>query len=426
MLLAIGIISVFLWGAITWLSFGLPLYVCQFIDKATFGWFTEVVYEMRNGFYYDVNNNDMPTGIVLAIFGIIFVLFFVLIRKIEKNPPRKYSLFMVVLFAILFRLILLPGVLIHENDIYRYLWDGKSSVNGINPFKYAPSDLFMHEYQITEDYYDEYNDVTLKAKNFSQIDKERLDKLIKLRDQKPVFFARIGHWQVPTIYPPIIQIVFMLPILLSPHSLILMKALFIVFDIGVIFLIVVLLKHFNKNPCFSIIYAWCPLVLFEFADRGHYDTIPIFFTLLAIYLFFKSKQRLGSLVLALATLSKFFSGILLPILVKPFKKRYWLIFGATFIIFYLPYFFWNQTGISGVFEGFVTYNKEWSYNASIFAIINLVLKKLTPPLTPTFLIAKVIAGSLYLIFILFLIFKKKTKHNNTNHRSFVSGLTSGF
>ncbi len=420
MIIIIGIISSFLWGAITWLSFGLPLSVCQFIDKGTFNLFTKTIYEMRNGFHYNVNNNDMPTGIVLSILGIIFILFFIILQKIKKNTPHKHNLPVIIFFAILFRLILLPGVLIHENDIYRYLWDGKSSVNGINPFKYAPSDLFMYEYGKTEDYYDDYNKVTLKTKKFSNNDKIQLDKLIKLRDQKPIFFSRIGHWQIPTIYPPIIQVLFMLPAFINPHSLILMKLLFIFFDIGIIFLVIMLLKHFHKNPSLSVIYAWCPLVLFEFTNRGHYDAIPIFFTLLAIYLVFKSKQVSGSLVLALATLSKFFSGILLPILMRPVKKRYWLVFGVIFIFFYLPYFFWNQTGVGGVFEGLLTYNKEWAYNASIFALIKVSLQKLTPPLTPVFLPAKLIVGSLYLIFVAFLIMKKTHNNLDTLHRCFLA------
>ena len=44
--------------------------------------------------------------------------------------------------------------MIHENDIYRYVWDGKTSLHKINPFKYAPADLFMYEYGLSEDYYE--------------------------------------------------------------------------------------------------------------------------------------------------------------------------------------------------------------------------------------------------------------------------------
>jgi len=428
MITIIGTLCALLWSFVTWLSFGLPFKICTFIDHITFGLFTFQIFEMQHGFHYEVDNNNMPTGIILTLTGIIFFLFFLLIKPIEKNDPNTRSLFTIISFAILFRLILLPGVLIHENDMYRYFWDGQTSLHGINPFKYAPSDLFMYEYKITKDHYDTYNDVTLKAKTFSIEDHSHLKKLIKLRDQNPEFFSRIGHWQVPTIYPPVTQILFMLPAIIQPPSPLIMKALFMLFDIGVIFILIVLLKHFNKNPCLSIIYAWSPLVLFEFANRGHYDAVPIFFTMLAIYLFFKTKPILSAGALALAVLAKFFSGILLPILLihradsqtQNAKKKYIFIFGMTLIIFYLPFLFWNHAGLRGVFEGLSTYNQEWSYNSSIFAGIYAVLKKFWSSLTATLLPSKVIVGGIYLLFVSLLVIKKPRNNLDILHRCFLA------
>lgn len=163
-LIVIGVILCGLWGSVTAMSKGLPKLWCQIIDRATGGLFTSSVMAMENGFYYQVDNNAMPTTAFLVVFFIAFLLVAYLTLRIERSQADPWLFGTVLAFAIVFRLILLPGEPIHENDFYRYLWDGKATVHGINPYKYAPSDLFMHEYHYTEDYYDDIGGVVLSAR----------------------------------------------------------------------------------------------------------------------------------------------------------------------------------------------------------------------------------------------------------------------
>lgn len=393
------------------MTLGIPLQWSLMIDKWTGHLFTGEILKMTYGFYYDVDNNDMPTVMFLIVFAIIFALVFFLIGRVQKIKPVKYSLGIVIFFSILFRIILLPGEMIHENDIYRYLWEGKTSLHKINPFKYAPADLFMYEHGYSKDYDDDYNGVTIKGKVFAQEDSGRLETLLDLRNRNTVFYDRIGHWQVPTIYPPVTQMLFMVPVWIKADSIWVMKAFFVLFDIGVLFLIIALLKHFKKNLLLSLIYGWSPLVLMQLSNSGHYDPIPIFFMMLSLLLWVKNKRGRGVFVLALATLSKFFAGVLLPIVVRPFKKRYLSIFIITIFLFYIPYFLWDQTGVQGVFQGLITYNKEWSYNASVFAVVYQLMKNFLTFLNPTFLWAKAVCGGGYLIFWVYLIWAQGKKEN---------------
>jgi len=209
-LVLIGIVSAVLWQIITWISKGIPREICHFLDSVTGEMASREINQMAYGFYYQVNNNDMPTIIFLGIYCVLFLLMFLALRMVEKRSAKKHALGIVVLFSILFRILVWPSEPIHENDFYRYLWDGKSAVAGINPFKYAPSDLFMIEEGFEEEYFDEAEDVWLKVHPSSTADIKRLGTLIKLRDQNPLLYERIGHWQVPTIYPPVGQIVFAL------------------------------------------------------------------------------------------------------------------------------------------------------------------------------------------------------------------------
>jgi len=419
-LIIIGTICALLWGFITALTFGIPEKFIQWIDWITFHKVSREVNQMANGFYYDVSNNDMPTIAFLILFGIIFFLVFFLTLLIYKNPPQKHALGLIILFSILFRMIILPGELIHENDIYRYIWDGKATAHGINPYKYAPADVFMYENGYVDDYYDEYHEVTIKAKTFTDKDTQNLETLVELRDENPTFYKRIGHWQVSTIYPPMTQLLLILPVWINSYSLVLMKSFFVLFDIASLFLIIGLLNHFHMNPSMSIIYGWSPLVLFEISNGGHYDSIPIFFTLLSLLFFVKRRQWGGTGVLALAALSKFFSGVLLPILINPLKKRYIFFFGLVILAFYAPFIIWDQTGVYGVFQGFITYNQQWSYNASLFALIHIILETISSHLTQTLLPSKIVAGCLYLVVLVILSVKKSKSDLDVIHKCFLA------
>jgi hypothetical protein len=270
------------------------------------------------------------------------------------------------------------------------------------------------------DYYDVDQGATIKSKSFTGRDARNLETLIDLRDENPVFYKRIGHWEVPTIYPPVAQLLFTLPASVNGYSVVLMKLFFVLFDVAGFFLIIGLLKHFHKNPCMSVIYGWSPLVLFEISNGGHYDSIPVFFTLLSLLLFVKRRQWGGTCVLAAAALSKYFSVVLLPIVVDPFKKRYAFFFGLVILAFYAPFLLWDQAGVRGVFQGFITYNQQWAYHSSIFTLIYILLGKMYSNLTLTLLPTKIVAGWLYLIVLTVLTVIKSKNDLDVIHKCFLA------
>ena len=66
----------------------------------------------------------------------------------------------------------------------------------------------------------------------------------------------------------------------------------------------------------------------------------------------------------------------------------------------------DQTGIQGVFEGLTTYNKQWAYNASIFALIRAAVNTVHPTASSPLLVSKFVAALLYFILLAFLYLKK--------------------
>jgi glycosyltransferase involved in cell wall biosynthesis len=129
------------------------------------------------------------------------------------------------------RLILLfqhPG-----NDIWRYLWEGRVTLAGFNPYHLAP------------------NAPTLEA----------------LRDTR--VWPDVVQPTLTTIYPPLAQLCFKLLTSLG-SSVFLFKTCFLLADLAVAGL---LLKRFGRMA--ALAYAWNPLVIYSFAGGGHYDSLFI-------------------------------------------------------------------------------------------------------------------------------------------------------
>ena len=401
----LGVVAVFQilgWWLLTALSKGLPPSWLACFNHITFHRFTPEILRMGHGFAYDVPNRDMPTVAFIGISGVLFVLMYYAFGTLKQTLATRADLWIIFGTAVLIRLLAAAGEPIHENDIYRYVWDGKTSLAGINPYKYAPSDLWMYELGLTEDYYDPNWQVTYRAREWTAEEAAQVKILLQLRDDNPVSFARIGHQQVPTIYPPVAQAVFSLAVALFGDSLLGMKCVFVLFDIGVIVLIIRLLQHLGLDPRRTLLYAWSPLVIKEYANSGHYDPVPIFFMLLALVALLKAKRSWGMLALAASTLAKFFPLALTPMLARRVRIKHVLLFTGMIGAVYSAVCFWDQTGVDGVFSGLMTYNREWFYNAGLFAGLYALLDACAPAWTESLLIPKLIMGLFYIYFIGFM------------------------
>jgi len=386
-LIAVGIFSALIWSAVTFISFGLPESACSVFKAATFGLFNGALDTLHNGFFYEVPNRNMPTAVFIFLFSIAFFVYFIIAARIGKCPASAKSFAIVIIFSILFRLILLPSVAIHESDFYRYLWDGKSFKNGINPFKYAPAEVNSAKAETNQD----------------------IKRLKDLRDKNPLYFTRINHSGVPTIYPPLAQVVFAASSIIKEDSIFVLKSIFVFFDILAVILIGLLLTHFKMNPSLAVVYGWSPLVLKEIANSGHYDSITIFLTLLALYLLIKNRALAGSVTLAAAGLFKFYPLLLLLLYIKRIKIRHLLGFVVGVIGMYVPFFIWGRTGVDKVFAGLSIYSQKWAYNGSLFVLLQSFLDMLHFRAISSFFLARLIMGAVFIILFLYLALKKSNE-----------------
>ncbi len=134
-----------------------------------------------------------------------------------------------------------------SDDLYRYVWDGRVEAAGINPYRYVPSDTHI----------------------------------ASLRDE--AIYPNINRrTYARTIYPPVAEYIFFLTTRVS-ESVTWMKLTMVAFEMASVALLLRLLALAGLPRERILIYAWHPLVLWEFAGSGHIDAAIVTFMALALW-----------------------------------------------------------------------------------------------------------------------------------------------
>lgn len=273
-----------------------------------------------------VTGSQRPIIGVLVLLAMAFVLYCQAVLLAIHLPPSRRLTGLIVIAACLFRVIMLVSVPIQEIDIYRYMWDGAVSSQGISPWRYTPKQIESAGPRNTQD--------------------KDLLRLVHLCEQNPslaTVLERVHYEHLPTIYPATSQAVFWLATQTTPAQasvnvrLLVMKFWLVVCDLGVVLLVIKLLQLCQLPVALSLIYAWCPLVMKEIANSGHLDSIAVLLTTLAIYLLARAlfahadRERgsarqtailmLAALVLAAAIGAKLYPVILIPLIAWMTIKR---------------------------------------------------------------------------------------------------------
>ena len=271
------------------------------------------------------------------------------------SPPPLVLLWGIGIVA---RLVLFPLAPELSDDIYRYLWDGHVLLEGVNPYAHPPRD----------------------------------EALAALRTE---WHGQINHPHVPTIYPPVAQLLFAL-VGVAGGTILAAKVVWLCFDLGCAALLQGIAARTGRNPARVLVwYLWSPLLIVETAWSAHFDAVGLFFLAALIRVavgrwdpgrtgspaggaagpgrapdgrFLRSWKRpaaLGS-VLGLATLVKFAPAAVLPSLARRYGVRTVVAFAATCTVLYLPF---AGAGASALTDGLRTYARHWSANEGAFSLV---------------------------------------------------------
>ncbi len=229
------------------------------------------------------------------------VLYLAAVALVLRGPLPRHALLLILAAAGAMRLIPLTTLPFLSTDIYRYVWDGKVQVAGINPYLRVPD----------------------------------APELAALRDAK--IFPRVNRANYAlTVYPPAAQAIFFLVTRLSP-TVPAMKIAMVAFEAVAIAALVALLGMAGLARERVLIYAWNPLAVWEFAGSGHIDAAVIAFVALALLARARGRMLLTGAALGAAILVKFLPAVLLPALWRKWDMRMPAACAAVIAGFYLLY-----------------------------------------------------------------------------------------
>ncbi len=309
---------------------------------------------LSQSFSYGHGYQDRPILGFVGVYGLVFIVYAVAVWRVKRQATEAAPFTLVLIFAALFRLVLLFSEPIQEDDFYRYLWDGKVVASGLNPYRFTPREV--------------------QTNNGKEGPLQPYRELIETDARFALLLSRINHPGVPTLYPPVAQAVFGLAALIAPGSLLALRLIFFCFDLAVCGVIVKLLCHLGRSPLWVLIYAWSPLVIKETINSSHYDVVPTFLLVLALLALVTGRLSVGFLSLGGAILGKVFPVVLLPL----FACHAWSCHGLgkacgglvlTSLVVACGYAPFAAAG-SGLWQGFVTFAEHWQTNSFVFPLLH--------------------------------------------------------
>jgi hypothetical protein len=256
----------------------------------------------------------------LLVAGALWLLAVAIVRR-GRLPPQ--TIWLVLGVAVAMRLLTLAAPPVLSSDVYRYVWDGRVQLAGINPYRYLPV----------------------------------ADELAFLRDDAVyphINRAAYAH----SVYPPAAQVIFALAAMVTP-GVVGMKVMIAAFDALAIVALIMLLRVAGRDPAELLIYAWLPLPVWESAGNAHIDGAAAGLLALALLVAVRAGSVWTGIVLAAATLTKFLPAVVLPAFCRLRDWRLPIAFVVTLVVLYLPYSLigWQVFGfLPGYFseEGFAS------------------------------------------------------------------------
>ncbi len=203
---------------------------------------------------------------------------------VTRQPVNRWTLPIILVFAVLCRLVLLTPDPHLSSDIYRYVWDGMMQHAGISPYRYVPGDPHLQSFWDG----DIYPNINRR------------------------FYAR-------TIYPPVAQMFYYAATGIS-YTLVAMKLAMYAAEAVTVWTLVKMLPRLGMRREQVLLYAWSPLLIWEIGSSGHVDALLAAFITLALLFRLRDQPVLTGLMLGAAVMTKFYPLLLFPAL---YRRRDW-------------------------------------------------------------------------------------------------------
>jgi alpha-1,6-mannosyltransferase len=269
--------------------------------------------------------------IPLAVAGVAYLL---AIRELFSTPefPKRVIVFGLALAAVWHLLFLRmpPG---SDDDIHRYVWDGRVQRLGYNPYIVVPSDPAVATLHTSET-------------------------------------RTLNNPEVPSPYPPGAQLFFRA--VTSIHeSIFVLKVAFVVCELAIVFVLLDVLRCTRQGEHWVLAYAWHPLLAIEVAGSGHVDIVGALLLLVSAAALLRRWRAVAAMAFGLAVAVKLLPIVLLPLYWKRVRIRDGALVAIVLGLLYVPFLDHGRIPIGSL----GTYVHRFRFNDPVFA----TLERVTPP-----------------------------------------------
>jgi alpha-1,6-mannosyltransferase len=266
--------------------------------------------------------------IPLAVAGIAYLL---AIREFFSTPRFPHRVIVIgLVLAALWRVPFLltpPG---SDDDIHRYVWDGRVQRLGYNPYIVVPSD----------------------------------PALIGLHTPET---RTLNNPDVPSPYPAGAQLFFR-AVTAIHESVFALKVAFVVCDLAIVLVLLDILRCSGQGAHWVLAYAWNPLLATEVAGSGHIDIVGVLLLLVSFAALERRWRAIAAVAFGLAVAVKFLPIVLLPLYWKRVRVRDAALAAILVGLLYVPFFSHWRIPIGSL----STYVHSFRFNDPLFATIERV------------------------------------------------------
>jgi len=266
--------------------------------------------------------------IPLGVAGLAYLL---AIRDLFSTPvfPRRVIVFGLALSALWhFEFLRMPpGV---DDDIHRYVWDGRIQRRGHNPYIVVPSDPALATLHTSET-------------------------------------RTLNNPEVPSPYPAGAQL-FLRAVTAIQESTFALKVAFVVCDLAIMFVLLDVLRRTGQGEHWVLAYAWHPLLAIEVAGSGHVDIVGVLLLLVSAAALLRRWRAVAAISFGLAVAVKLLPIVLLPLYWRRVRMRDAALAAIAVALLYLPFLNHGRIPIGSL----GTYVQRFRFNDPVFAALERI------------------------------------------------------
>lgn len=258
-----------------------------------------------------------------TVAGIAYLL---AIRELFARPtfPRGVVVTGLVLTA-LWNIAFLRVPAGADDDIHRYVWDGRLQRLGYNPYLVVPSDPGAKGLHTPET-------------------------------------RTLNNPDLPSPYPPGAQLFFR-AVTAIHESTFALKVAFVLCEFAIVFLLLDVLRWNRQGAHLVLAYAWNPLLAIEVAGSGHIDIVGALLLVVSAAALVRRRRATAAIALGLAVTVKFLPIVLLPVYWKRIRIRDAALAAAVVGALYVPFLSHGHIPIGSL----GTYVQSFRFNGPLFA-----------------------------------------------------------